>query len=96
MTLLKVMDNLNHRIESLNSVDPPTDHDDNPILPAEIKHREVNTGNQKVDVLGLQLKDIENVDKHLKDSLEEIEWHMGRVVGGWKETMVCFLYRFVA
>lgn len=83
MTLLGVVDNLNHRIESLDAHPPPTDSDsteDGGI-----------TGDPEVDGLSSQLAEIENVDYTLEKTLTSMKIDLERIQAGWRGTLVSSL-----
>jgi len=84
MTLLGVVDNLNHRIESLDAHPPPTDSDsteDGGI-----------TGDPEVDGLSSQLAEIENVDYTLEKTLTSMKIDLERIQAGWRGTLVSLLF----
>jgi len=86
MTLLGVVDNLNHRIESLDAHPPPTDSDST--------EEQGITGDAEVDGLSSQLAEIENVDYTLEKTLTSMKIDLERIQAGWRGTLVCLLVCF--
>ena len=83
MTLLGVVDNLNHRIESLDAHPPPTDSD-------SMNEERGITGDPEVDGLSSQLAEIENVDYTLEKTLTSMKIDLERIQAGWRGTLVRF------
>jgi hypothetical protein len=87
MTLLGVVDNLNHRIESLDS---SSSNDQEGIE----ERGSGDTGNPEVDGLSNQLAEIENVDYTLEKTLTSMKIDLERIQAGWRGTLVCPSYIF--
>jgi hypothetical protein len=81
MTLLGVVDNLNHRIESLDS---SSSNDQEGIE----ERGSGDTGNPEVDGLSNQLAEIENVDYTLEKTLTSMKIDLERIQAGWRGTLV--------
>jgi hypothetical protein len=83
MTLLGVVDNLIHRIESHQNAEIPEDS----VL-------EVRTGNQELDESSDDLAELENLEYTLKEGLGGVENDFKVLVNRWTYRMVCFLPPF--
>jgi hypothetical protein len=79
MTLLGVVDNLIHRIESHQNADLPAD-DSVPL--------KVRTGNQELDELSDDFAELENLDYTLEEGLSGVEGDVKILVDRWKYRMV--------
>jgi hypothetical protein len=88
MTLLKAVDNLNHRIEALDSPDLGSDSDE--IEPRDSPDYDtLNTGNSDVDGLGRHLAKIEqDLEKSIGQSFSSFKVEMDKVQQRWNVSLV--------
>ena len=90
MTLLKAVDGLNQRIESLDTGSAPDSKGSGTDTNTETKQHagQVKTGNQVVDNLGQKVLEIESLEKSLGKQLDMMVHGVNNMFERWNVTLV--------
>ena len=85
MTLLGVVDNLNHRIEGHQHLESTNEESES----RPLNEADFSSGNEQVDEVSIDLAELENVDYTLRETLGGLKKDMDSMQTGWKANLVC-------